>query len=123
MKLNQDYRAGSYLIRSYRPGQLTINDELLTRSVVVAPATLLRDWPPQAAAELTVGHMQCIIELEPEVLLLGTGERQQFPDPALLKALITQGIGVEVMGTAAACRTYNLLTNEGRRVAAGLLLR
>jgi uncharacterized protein len=62
------------------------------------------------------------LTLEPEIVLLGTGRRQQFPHPRLTQALLEQGVGVEVMDTAAACRTYNVIMLEGRRVAAALLL-
>ena len=63
-----------------------------------------------------------IAQLEPEIALLGTGDRQRFPHPRLIQALMARGIGVEVMDTSAACRTYNIVMLEGRRVAAALLL-
>ena len=73
-------------------------------------------------ADLTETHFAMVAALKPEIVLLGTGARQQFPLPRLLRPLLTQGIGVEVMDTAAACRTYNIIMLEGRRVAAALLM-
>jgi uncharacterized protein len=122
MKLNEATGAGDFRIRRYEPGRLTVNDEVLVRSVIVTAGELLRDWPPQRVEEIEMTHLETVIALDPEVVLLGTGERQVFPDRALLRELIVRGIGVEVMDTAAASRTYNLLMSEERRVAAVLLL-
>jgi uncharacterized protein len=123
MKLTQEMGSGTYRIRSYEPGAVRINDELIDNSVVVSPDTLLKDWPPNAIDELDEAHIDAIAELKPEVVILGTGEVQRFPRTALLRALLQQGIGVEVMDTGSACRTYNILMAEDRRVVAALLLR
>jgi uncharacterized protein len=71
---------------------------------------------------LAEAHFEVIAGLEPEIVLLGTGGRQRFPRPSLLRSLLARGVGVEIMDTAAACRTYNIIMLEGRRVAAALLL-
>jgi uncharacterized protein len=71
---------------------------------------------------LVEAHFEAITDLEPEIVLLGTGSRQRFPRPSLLRSLLARGVGVEIMNTAAACRTYNIIMLEGRRVAAALLL-
>lgn len=123
MKLTQEIYGSEHRIRSFEAGRVTINNEVFTESVVVTANTLVRDWPPQVLADLTQEHLDAIIALDPEVVLLGTGVRQQFPDVALLRHLIARGIGVEVMDTGAACRTYNVLASEEGRVAAALLLR
>jgi uncharacterized protein len=73
-------------------------------------------------AELAAEHLERAIALEPEVILLGTGARQHFPAPALLRAMLARGIGLEVMDTAAACRTFNVLASEYRRVVAVLFV-
>jgi uncharacterized protein len=109
------------LIRSYAPGRIVTSHETLLASAVIAPAAVIPDWPPRSAAELAMAHLDALLALEPEVVLLGTGARLSFPDRALLAALMARGIGVEVMDTAAACRTYNVLAGEGRRVVAGLI--
>lgn len=93
----------------------------MTRSLVVTPQTVL-DWPPETFADLDARHMEPVLELGPEIVVLGTGEQQRFPSKDVLAAATNIGIGVEVMDTAAACRTYNVLVGEGRAVAAALLM-
>jgi len=122
MKLTQEYGSGTYRIRSYEPGKVRINDELIESSVVVTPDLLIRDWAPQHPSQLTVADLVAIIDYKPEVVLLGTGTSQRFPERAVLRELLGRGIGVEVMDSAAACRTYNILMAEDRRVAAALIL-
>ncbi len=122
MKLNQESGGSGYRIRSYEPGRGRINDSVLERSVILAPDLLLADWAPQSLAELNADNLQTVLDLKPEVVLLGTGPVQQFPDRALLQRILKAGIGVEVMETGAACRTYNVLMAEDRRVVAALFL-
>ena len=74
-------------------------------------------------ADLSVGDMEAVLALKPEVVVIGSGPRQQFPAPEILGALLSRGVGCEVMDTGAACRTYNVLASEGRTVVAALLLR
>jgi uncharacterized protein len=123
MKLTQDIGSGVYRIRSYEPGRVRINDEQIEQNVVVSPDTLIRDWEAAHVSDLTQTHIDRITALEPEVVILGTGEKQQFPERSLLRGLLQRGIGIEVMDTASACRTYNILMAEDRRVAAALILR
>ena len=122
MRFSLDIDTSLNFVRGYGPGWIRINDQEIRRSVIVTPERLVLDWPPQTFAELDEPHFSMIMALEPEIVLLGTGCRQQFPHPRLTQALLAQGIGVEVMDTAAACRTYNVIMLEGRRVAAALLL-
>jgi uncharacterized protein len=82
----------------------------------------LLDWPPASFEALTAAHLQSLLALKPEIVLLGTGELQRFPRPDIIRPLVEAGIGVEVMTVPAACRTYNILVAEERRVAAALLL-
>lgn len=110
-----------YLIRRYDSGRVTVNDETVTSSVLLTPETL-QDWPPARFEELERAHLDPVLELEPEVVLLGTGESQRFPSREFMLALLQRGIGIEVMDTASACRTYNILMGEGRRVAAALIV-
>ncbi len=114
--------AQTYFIKGYGPGWVNINEQEIRRSVIVAPDRLLTDWPPQTVADLEAAHFDALLGLDVEVVLLGTGERQRFPHPKLTGVLLAHGIGVEVMDTFAACRTYNILMVEGRRVAAALLM-
>lgn len=114
--------AGQNFIHAYGPGQVTINQQVHRRSLLVTPGQLIIDWPPQSFGELLAQHFDQIRALNPEVVVLGTGARLQFPRTADTRALIQANIGLEVMDTGAACRTYNILMQDGRRVAAALLL-
>jgi len=110
------------LIRGYSEHSVTVNEHTYQRSVVVMPHALVTDWAPQRLADLEAHHLTQLLELKPEMVLLGTGPRQQFPHPRLTGPLMAEGVGVEVMDTQAACRTYNIVMAEGRAVAAALLL-
>lgn len=94
----------------------------LTASFVLAPDTLLEDWPVTEARTLSAEHLQRVLALAPEVILLGSGATQVFPPAATLAACLGRGIGLEVMSNAAAARTFNVLAGEGRRVVAGFIL-
>jgi uncharacterized protein len=122
MKLNLESSTGGYTIRAYAAGQVTVNDETLTRSFIISPAQLIRDWPPQTLDELAEQHLEMVATMDPDVVLIGSGSRLRFPPTVLLIPLYTRNIGVEVMDTGAACRTYNVLLAEGRQVAAALLM-
>ncbi len=123
MRFNLDTcDARTYFIKGYGPGWVNINEQEIRRSVIVAPEQLLTDWPPQTFADLEATHFEALLTLDLEIVLLGTGQRQRFPHPKLTAVLPANGVGVEVMDTFAACRTYNLLMLEGRRVAAALLI-
>jgi uncharacterized protein len=119
MKLDREPGQG-HVIRGYRPGELRIDTEMLHEPCVVMIDRLLRDWRPPAVADLALADFEPILALQPEVILLGTGARQQFPPAALLQAVLSRGVGLEVMATDAACRTFNVLASEYRRVAAAL---
>lgn len=112
----------SNLIRTYTTGQITVNQDCYTSSLIVLPRQIVTDWPPQAFAALTAAHFEMLVSLQPELLILGTGRRQQFPSADLLAPLAAAGIGWEIMDTGAACRTYNILMGEGRNVAVALLM-
>lgn len=123
MKFTKDNASrGRKQIRAYAPGRISVNDVMLTRSFIVAADTLVEDWPPRRFEELSLEHFQAALALKPEVLLVGTGSTQRFLPGELMVALSRGGLGVEVMGTAAACRTYNILLNENRNVVAALLM-
>lgn len=110
------------LIRGYEPGRVTVNDTALTHSFIVASDQLLQDWPPQRFEELTAEHLKAALDLDPEILIIGTGERQHFLSSELKGAVSRGTMGVELMDTAAACRTYNVLLSEGRKVVAAILI-
>lgn len=110
------------IIRTYAPGHIVVNQATYTRSLIVLPGQVIPDWPPQVFGDLTATHFETLNALAPEIVVLGTGQRQQFPRAELLAPLIKAGIGWEVMDSGAACRTYNILMSEGRNVAAALLM-
>ncbi len=113
---------GGNRIRAYRHGELTVNQTRYTASTIVMPEEILADWPPPDLDALRAEHLAVLYERELEVVVLGTGPRLRFPPPAVTAGLLARGVGVEVMDTPAACRTYNILMGDGRRVAAALLL-
>ncbi len=136
MQTRQDISPAHYTFRSYGPGQVTLRvpedaakrsegglrTRTLTRSCVVTPHRLVADWPPQAFGEVARVHFELVSALDPEIVLFGSGASLQFPRVELLAPLTSRGIGVEAMDTGAACRTYNILTADGRKVAAVLLM-
>ncbi len=109
------------VIQRFEAGAVTIGGRTYQRSVLVTPAGVL-EWAPAAIDDLSADELAALAEYTPEIVLLGTGRRLRFPDPAAQIPLIARGIGVEVMDTAAACRTFNLLLSENRRVVAALLI-
>jgi uncharacterized protein len=122
MQLTQDLAEGYLFVRACSPRAITVVDRELTRSFVLAPDQVVEDWPVTQAADFDAAAADAIALLNPEVVLLGTGERQVFPPREALAALLRRRIGVEVMDNAAASRTYNLLASEGRRAVAAFML-
>lgn len=122
MDITQDYGSGSYRIRAYEAGRVVINERSYTGSLIVTPDRLETAWPPRTLDDLERSHLETIAALQPEVVLLGTGPRLRFPGPDVMDFFLRQRIGFEVMDTAAACRTFNVLMAEGRAVAAALLM-
>jgi uncharacterized protein len=121
MRFAQDSLAGNF-IRAYTAGRITINEEVLATSVIVTPERIILDWLPHAFGDLEPRHILRLEELNPEIILLGTGGRLHFPGAEFTAGFLTRGIGVEIMDTPAACRTYNILLSEDRRVVAALLM-
>ncbi len=111
-----------YQIRAFKPGMIQINDKIYTQSLVVAPNALVENWPPQTIEQLTAKHLLPLIAMTPHIVLIGTGHALVFPHAEIYGALINAGIGVEIMDTSAACRTYNALTSENRNVVAALIV-
>jgi uncharacterized protein len=122
MKLHASVTAGLMTITAYDAGYVAVNGRKLTRSFLLTPRTLIEDWPPTSIETLSADTIAAIAALESPIVLLGTGARQRFPSAALLRPLIERRVGVEIMDTHAACRTYNILMAEGRDVAAALII-
>ena len=111
-----------HLIRAYTTGSVTINADTYEASLVVSRSSLILDWGPAVIDELNATHLDTILALEPELILIGTGDILTFPPTETLRPVIEAGIGYEIMDTGAACRTYNVLMAEGREIVAGLII-
>ena len=122
MQLSQENPDFPYVLRGVSDAGVLVNQETLSRSFLLSPSQLVQDWRPTSAQDLTAEDMQALLDLQPALVLLGTGPRQRFPSAAVMAALLTRGIGIEVMDNAAAARTFNVLATEGRRVVAAFLL-
>lgn len=106
----------------YGDGYVMINKVRHESNLIVLPDQMIEQWPVASVADLNVEHFDCVLPHKPEIILLGTGAEIQFPDYSLMAKIIQSGIGFEVMDTQAACRTYNILAEEDRHVAAAIIL-
>jgi len=122
MKFTQQPVSGINLIRRYGADFITLGEEDIRDSCLVTAATLTRNWAPRTIDELNLDHLSPLFDLAPEVVVLATGPTQKFPRAALRAEFATRRIGLEVMEIGAACRTYNVLVGEERRVLAAILL-
>lgn len=122
MQLNLEQPGHEFVLRGADGSTALVNDRQLTGSFVIAPDRLLEHWDVRDPRGLSAGDLAPLLELDPEVVLLGTGPTQVFPSAAVMAAFLSRGIGIEAMSNAAAARTYNVLAGEGRRVVAGFIL-
>lgn len=121
MKLQPD-KFDVQSINGYGPGWVTIEGEKTHASLVISAQGERFEWNCTSFEDLSPEHFAKLAELDAEVVIFGSGKRNRFPPVAWLKPLIAKRVGLETMDTAAACRTYNILAGEGRRVVAALLL-
>ena len=123
MKLQPD-KSSAPLVRAYTREWLQIDGQRFEQSVIVSSVPDMSPviWEPRRFEQLQATHLQALAQSGAELVLLGTGQRQKFPPAAWMAPFASLGVGLEAMDTAAACRTYNILASEGRRVAAALLL-
>lgn len=122
MKLHQDSSGALNTITSYGDDFVAINLERHEGSVIVMPETPVTQWPVTSFGALTPEHFAALAQAAPEVVIFGSGTKLRFPHPRLTAELTKHRIGVETMDFGAACRTYNILMSEGRRVAVALLI-
>lgn len=111
-----------YQLSHHDPDSITISGVRYNASLLLSPEKLLEHWPVRDSRELQAEHWRTLLSWQPQVVIIGTGRQGQQLPPAILAPLYHANIGVECMSTAAACRTYNALANEGRPVAAALIL-
>lgn len=122
MKLHSSTTGQYQTVSGYFDGGVEINGQPFDYSLMVLPESPPRAWPVAKFEELTVGHFEQLLAEQPDVVILGTGERQRFVHPRLSAPLIAKQIGVECMDTNAACRTYNILMGEGRKALLALII-
>lgn len=135
MKINLQ-RSASNTIIAYDVGSIQVHSSgggrdmegsnaqvrIVSSSAIITPDTLIENWQPRTLTELEILHMEPVLGFQPEIVILGTGRRLHFPPAAIIQVCHKAGAGFEAMDTGAACRTYNILAGEGRRVAAALLM-
>ncbi len=122
MRFAQDSTSGINVIRAYGNGELRVNESVYRGAVILSGTTVIAAENIHNLDELIALDVSRTLALEPELVLLGTGTRQIFPPASYGAQFLRAGIGFEVMDTSAACRTFNVLVSEQRRVAALLLL-
>ncbi len=121
MKFHLSNSQGLNVFTAHGAGYVQVNDRRYEQPLIVTPELVLNSWSAQTFASLTEADFNFFLELKPEVLLVGTGSQHHFAHPQLYRSLTTAGIAVEFMNTPAACRTYNILMAEDRKVVAGIL--
>ena len=122
MKLQSDPHSGANTITGYGDGYVEINQIPYAHAVLLSSDGAISAWPVESFNNLEASHFAQMVELKPELILIGTGSKQRFPKPELLKSLILAKIGFEIMDSQAACRTYNILVGEGRQVLLALIV-
>lgn len=122
MKLHLANFSHQYIFTGYGDGYVVINQIRYEKNLIVLPDRLIENWPVISVSELEIQHFEHLLPQAPEIIVLGTGISHKFPHHSLLSQVAKMGIGIEIMDTKACCRTYNILVEEGRRVAAALLI-
>ena len=122
MKFQPDQLDGVNVVSRLEGRTLWVHQTPFTQSVLVPWVGLVSPWPARTPQELQPAHFEQMLDMRPELVIFGSGDRLQFVHPSVYRALIERRIGIETMDTAAACRTYNVLANEGRKVLGAFLL-
>jgi uncharacterized protein len=122
VKLHSDPQSSQNTITGYGIGFLEVNQTPYSHALIVQPEGEVLAWPVEEIQDLSEDHFSMISALLPELVIVGTGKKQVFLNPKILQPLITAKIGFEMMDSQAACRTYNILMGEGRKVLAAILL-
>jgi len=122
VELNLERRRDYLFVRKADAHTVVVVDRPFTASIILARDKVIDDWAVRDAAAMTPAHAEPILALQPDVVLLGTGARQQFPSQEVLATFLQRGVGIEVMDNAAAARTWDILASEGRNVVAAFVL-
>jgi uncharacterized protein len=123
MKFTLEPATQTNLIRGYSASRVLIGEQSIERSCIVTPTRLITDWEPTSFDDLRPEHLETLFALMPQLVLLGCGATQRFASAEVRQAFTLRGVGLEVMQLGAACRTFNVLVQEERQVAAALFLR
>ncbi len=121
MPLAEDKITSRYSISGYNQGEIVVNERVYRESLILSPDSIHCPWPVLSVDDLDESNLQPILELNPYVDLLGTGEKQLFPDARIIGIFGERGIGLEVMNNGALCRTFNILVAEDREVVAAII--
>jgi uncharacterized protein len=121
MKLTLDANPRVTLVRSYSRGELRVGEQVFHRSCILTPENVVPDWRPTRVEDLEERDLEALFAAKPELVLLGTGARQQFPSVQIRGAFVRARVALETMDLGAACRTFNVLVQEERRVCAALI--
>ncbi len=123
MKLQPD-KSNSLTINAYGEGWIEVNGQRFDHSLIVSslPGATVQTWSVSGFDALTSENLDVLGQAGAELVIFGSGKRLRFPKPNWLQTLVGQGLGLETMDTAAACRTYNILASEGRKVVLAVLL-
>ena len=122
MKFSEASSTTTSRITAYDKSSISVNQGKLTRSFIITPDKLITTWEPQHIAAMTPADLEPLFAGGAEVILIGSGATQAFPPAAVWQALVQHGIGFEIMRTDAACRTYNVLSSEARRIVAAFFI-
>jgi uncharacterized protein len=121
MKLTPDSSEGN-VIQSFLPGKIQLRNQTIHSNAIISHDQLITDWAPPALEMLSIADFQPALDMNPDIILFGTGSKQRFPAMTLMTEIMRAGVAIEVMHTEAACRTFNVLTGENRAVVAALLV-
>lgn len=121
VEIHRNTDRSSLLVRSCSPGEIKVNDRAFDQHILLSPEEVIPGWSVGNPAEIAPGDLEAAVAMQPDLIILGSGDQLVFPPAAVSASLLEQGIGFEVMDTRAACRTYNLLAMDGRSVVAALI--
>jgi uncharacterized protein len=119
MQLTRDTSAVNF-IRAWEPGRLRVADRWIAGNVLIGNDDIIESWTTSIASELTIADLEPALALAPTIIVLGTGTQRLLPDVELMADVAARSVGLEIMNTPAACRTFNVLLQEQRRVVAAL---
>jgi uncharacterized protein len=119
MQLTRDASAVNF-IRAWEPGRVRVADRWIAGNVIIGSENIIESWTTNTASRLTIADLEPALALQPTIIVLGTGTERLLPDVELMAAVAARSVGLEIMNTPAACRTFNVLLQEQRRVVAAL---